>query len=597
MDETAADQSIFTEITEGAAELIPENPKVDTNASEVAVYEDGLKDLFTDLNSKPMKFHLCLPVPEHILEYITKGGGEVVNEYNGPDIILIADPRGNFRTVYEHLKIVSYLFVEDSYKKGTLMRLVDYTVHDPNARSALRYFTPEEDAYLFEEIRKRPWFGYKGHQIYREIAQLDFFVARHRTAASLRERIRTLKYDIKYVYLESSNSRTLQKDSQGRLIRDYDLRRKANGFTAVEDFLLCKDIYLNLNPIADEHGFESMNFTTGFFDLYHDAYPQHTAESWRQRYKNFLSVFGIANYLKYYIVEYRAHRAPFPANLANKEWMQARKHQKRTGEGPLLYFPHVPTDNDLLKAEYLESIPVPEPRPKNDRILATTASMFLEPKPMLTQEQNIAAAAQRQQAVREADDHDDQLHPAKRSKITPQDASNSNLTIDPQIGELHYNETPAFVDDVTSSFLELTFSRSRVNYGPPMDLQAIASYKEQFDKMLYTILDPSTAMSPKNLSKELANLGIQEYYSVFLMLRCNSKKSLVLECIKNYIATDGAEYLARRPGIFSNKAVEWLRTRDPSLLQILKEYHGEAEVEQQLKSVTKTNSNEWKNAK
>ncbi|KAH3661641.1 hypothetical protein OGAPHI_006491 [Ogataea philodendri] len=553
-----------------------------TDISQLQGTPSPQTDLFLDASNKPIKFYLYPPLDQNqqLIHLIESHSGLVVGGVT-KDTVILSSPDFLMSEDLKRFHVYSYKFVQDSISKG-IQPLISYILHSPstviasndlnslNGPATMRYFTPDEDAYLFEEIRKRPWMGYKGHQIYKDISEEDYFKQRQRSAASLRERIRTLKYDIEYVYKAGPN-RTLLKDSNGNYIKDYNIKKKTTSFTAWEDFEMCKTIYTKLRPSVDEKGFEIINFPTGFFDNYANTHPNHTSESWRQRYKNFLSLFGVTNYLKYCIMQVRQEKEALAANVANKDWLSARKHLKKAA-GPKLYFPNIPEGNDFVDEnldifetpEFGEPEIVPAPRPENQ---------FLRPTPQEQIEQSIAMAAQNQAdndlaaAFKSFRDSQPSGPPAKRAKIEQSNSAN----IDPAIEGM---QSPLeFIDEPTVRFSDPRFLQAFKKEGPAIDLANVAAQKESFFSKLDDVLDSNLTVPTKTLFYRLTNLGIKEYYLVFLFHRCNSNRSLVLDCIKNYVETNGDVLLAQKPGIWSDKALEWLEKGDEHSLELLEAYH------------------------
>ena len=411
---------------------------------------------------------------------------------------------------------------------------------------SVRYFTDEEDKVLMEEIRKRHWMGIKGHSIYEAISKMPYFVSRRRTPASLRERMRTLKYKVGYVYKVDKKNRLL-KDANGNYIKTTQIASKLTPYTAEDDLLLCKTIYLKLDIVTDDKGFESVVFPTNFFDKFAIVYDTHTPESWRQRYKNYLSIFGIANYIKYYIMEVKNDEEPLPANIANKEWLQARKHIKKT-DCPRLYFPNIPQENEFID-ENLYYIALP----------AYDTKIFEFDNPFRN--------------IKKEESEGFSPEPTPSSNVgTAEETNETEKPIEEATAGTDYD---SFADEPTTEFIEVAFKKSYRKYGPPIDLAHVSDKKALINifKQIFSV--QGEKLAPRELSKRLLEEGVQEYYTVFLIYRCNSIKSLVLESLLNYVDTDGAELLVMKPGIWSNKCIEMFEKHDPKLEMILKRYHGE----------------------
>lgn len=593
--------------------------------------------LFTSKDGTPYVFYLCPPLStnETFNILIRDHGGEITNNPNADKCVIIAVPDHipeslKYHRVYSwrviensiacgyQLEYSNYLIRQNSHKRhadGTSMNgeeeegdprepIVPYSDNNSSPTSnnnhtrnnhnlalvptnneeslvvhsniirkhGMKYFTSEEDATLLEEIRKRPWLGYRGHQIYKEISQLDFFKERGRTAASLRERIRTLKYNVGYVYKVDSNHHLLV-DENGNYVRTYLLQNRVNPFTAADDFGLCKVVYERLHPKENDSGFETILFPTNFFDKYSGIFPHHTAESWRQRFKNYLAIFGVANYLKYFIVQRKQGRQPLPSNLANRDWIKARRSLRKT-DGPRLYFPNIPIENEFID-ENIDTIEVPEIDGKNLETLT----------PMSWNDNRSSRPRSQQPAPKRQRTNNSSATPAPvTSTESLKDTTHRALTNPESISQ--------FIDVPTTNFKEKTFVRSYRKYGEPMNIKLALENKRLF----YVKLDQAfshESLSPKQLSGQLRKLGIKEYYTVFLMHRCNSNRKLVEESIKHYVETNGHELLCLEPGAWSNKSLDWLNLRNQHLSDLLKKYHGEENFESQIEALRRTGCINW----
>ncbi|GMF97652.1 DNA binding protein [[Candida] boidinii] len=571
-------------------------------------------------------------------------------------------------------------------------------------KAPVRFFNAQEDHMLLEEIRKRPWMGFRGHQIYKDISETDYFKLTRRTPASLRERIRTLRYDIQYVYKADSRNKLL-KDKDGNYIKVYTIKNKTTPFTATEDFLACKAMFTKLKPTLDEKGFDKLNFPTGYFDQYSKENPNHTPESWRQRYKNFIILFGIANYIKYYISTVKQNCEPLPVNLANKGWIVQRAAWKKNNtDEPLVYEEYNISDSDLLSE--LKTFEPPQTYPESEAINNARKTLKNEARialKLLNNNQTHSATTDENEESEEMEEienseEDEEVGQAKEGKkkninqreqnveglIKPaelvDDASSSSLSpatsteVNPQNDDNNFvinsedvsdeelaaaaaaaaaaasaavyeaaraskralkaSETPLsavkevssknrdevtspskktttsfsqrktkqrstpdtnlppkkkhkvdsnkdqhdlieeFKDEPTTFFLEPTFAKSFQKFGPPVVLTEIKKHRDEFIHKIYNTIDPSNTTTPKEVADKLGTIGIKEYYTVFLMHRCNSNRKLVAKCIQNYLNTDGKELLAMKRGVWSNKAIEYLRSGNSKLLSSLKKYHG-----------------------
>lgn len=574
----------------------------------------GKSDIFVDAAMKPYKFYLCPPLnrSERLVNMVEENGGKVVHDFLQNCIVISSRDYA----VPEDLKsahIYSYEVIQDSANRGAQQEFANYLIHVPTAGResvphqyserkdvhsgddeynydgdhfsgqephgqsdetgnnqllfdaqkpdgtmivfddhSVRYFTDEEDKVLMEEIRKRHWMGIKGHSIYEAISKIPYFVNRRRTPASLRERMRTLKYKVGYVYKVDKKNRLL-KDDNGNYIKTTQITSKLTPYSAEDDLLLCKTIYLKLDIVTDEKGFESVIFPTNFFDKFAIVYDTHTPESWRQRYKNYLSVFGIANYIKYYIMQVKNDEEPLPVNNANREWLQARKHIKKT-DCPRLYFPNIPQENDFID-ENLQYIALPAydskifdfNNPFRNVKKEKSEELSFEPEP-------VPVSAIEPIGEKSETEHSLHDHTARKEN----DA-----------------EDGGFIDEPTTKFIEVAFMKSYAKYGPPMKLDSISDKEGLIDTFIHIFSFHGEKLAPRELSKRLLKEGVQEYYTVFLIYRCNSVKKFVLESLINYVRTNGEELLVTKPGIWSNKCIEMFEQHDPELDRMLKKYHGE----------------------
>ncbi|VUG18121.1 DEBR0S3_02784g1_1 [Brettanomyces bruxellensis] len=584
--------------------------------------------LFVGPDGTSYIFYLCPPLNTNdlLIKMIEEHGGGVT--YDLEHTCIVISVPGNVPDELRSAHIYSYKVIEDSVREGIQQEFGRYLIHNPEVedivqgevdengntvigapdegdmrsgshleddngfntetndlqvlpstisaslatavfprRHGIKYFTPEEDAFLLEEIRKRPWLGFRGHQIYKEIAAMDFFRKRGRSYSSLRERIRTLKYHVGYVY-KATKDHKLLVDENGNYVRTYLIKGRTTSFTAADDFALTKVIYQKLNPSEKPNGFETVLFPTNFFDKFCHIFVQHTSESWRQRFKNYLVIFGIKNYLKYYIVQKKQGLDPQPSNLANKEWMRARRELRKADNALRLYFPNIPMGNKFID-DNIDMIEVPELEGKNLEVFTPV--------------------------IISSNSNDSDEEPVRKKQHTSNNQPHQIESYDPELKEepkTKPEQIIAFVDVPTTSFREKTFVRSYKKYGEPMDLKSIVASKPAFYAKLDSVFSQGS-LSPKQLSFELRKIGIKEYYTVFLMHRCNSNRQLVKKSICHFIETNGHELLCIGPGAWSNKALSWLDKQNEHLNTLLKKYHGEENFESELRSLRRTKSISW----
>lgn len=622
---------------------------------ELPEFPDGI---FVNADHKPYRYYLCPPLDTNsaLVQTIEENGGIVAQDLSH-DSVVIGDKDYPIPESLRDAHIYSYKVVEDSANSGMQVEFSNYLYHQPATDTAnervstadvadtgdeeaivgvsagtdnvdsvsfpvedfenafsnepaaedspptkkqkhgVNYFTQREDEVLKEEIRKRPWLGFKGHQIYKVIAEMPYFRERERTAASLRERIRTLKYDIQYVYKGDEKKKVLLVDNAGNYIKDYTITTKVKPFTAEDDFGLCLFIYQNLPLTKDKRGIETVFFPTKFFDFYSDAFKQHPNESWRQRNKNYLVVFGITNYLKYYILHRKMGEIVPPANEIDRNWMIARRELKKNVDGDVIYFPLIPNEDTFID-ENMDSVEVPGLKEGHAIVLARLKSAN-------------SPIGSVKAASRGAVDETHLLPPVDETHILPapiadpsDTGSNSNheatetLQDDQSIREWassledavsvledqvpdtnEIEQSDVFIDAPTTSFFENAFEKFYASHGAPMDVTAILPQKTEFYARVHDAL--SQDINLKKLPLQLKKFGIQPYYTLFIAHRCSSNPRLMEHAIHHYVESGGRELLSIEPGVWSNKAIKWLQSGDKDKALIA--YHGEDNFNQQKK--------------
>ncbi|GMG36154.1 unnamed protein product [Ambrosiozyma monospora] len=124
------------------------------------------------------------------------------------------------------------------------------------------------------------------------------------------------------------------------------INRKPKRFTAEEDFKFAKTIFAKCKSISvDQRGYESFYIPGSFYKNFAKMNGR-TPESWRQRFKNYLLVFGVMNYLEYHILMIQNKKKPLPVNLANPRWLKARIAAAKVDV--CLHYPGLPADRSLL---------------------------------------------------------------------------------------------------------------------------------------------------------------------------------------------------------------------------------------------------------
>ena len=218
-------------------------------------------------------------------------------------------------------------------------------------------FTEDEDEFILDVVRKNPT-RRTTHTLFDEISH---YVPNH-TGNSIRHRFRVyLSKRLEFVY-KVDNVGKLIRDESGNLIKTEvlppSLKRK---FIAEEDYMLAmaikRQFYRDLYQIDPESGSSLINnddtptaiakrnmtmdpnhipgheptfekFRTEgrrgpiareFFKNFAEDEPSHTENAWRDRFRKFLLVYGLDEYIDYYEGEVAANRPPQPIkNMTNR---------------------------------------------------------------------------------------------------------------------------------------------------------------------------------------------------------------------------------------------------------------------------------------
>lgn len=198
-------------------------------------------------------------------------------------------------------------------------------------------FTPEEDAFILDEVRKNPH-RRSTHQLFKEIA---IKLGKH-TGNSIRYRFRThLASSLNYVYKVDSNG-ILQLDENKNLIVSNELPPTVkNKFTADDDYLLAKEVKKRLSLLNSSNGNDNSIIDSKpiplpgkFFEELQENYPHHTKAAWRDRYRKFIVPYGLENYIKYYEEQKSQNLQPDEIkNFTGKNLYKSSKKFRQTSIG------------------------------------------------------------------------------------------------------------------------------------------------------------------------------------------------------------------------------------------------------------------------
>lgn len=610
-----------------------------------------MSNLFTNETGEPYNFYLtsALRGREDLVEAIKSHGGRVVEDTQ--EMIVLGDGPNDVDPELADAYIYSYHVVFDSIKQGALMSFGEYLIRVPNIidpalenqkdqgqqvdhhqddqmdpyhmeliddavssnkewleetevhSTGPRYFTKEESDYLIEEVRKRPWMGLKGHMMYNEISRLPYFVQRMRSADSLRERMRTLNFDVGYVYkTDRVNKHRLLVDKDGNYIRTAAISKKANVYTVADDLILCKTIYKQLTVEENIKGFEVVEIPSSFYNKYSLVYTGHSKESYRQRLKKFIIPFGIKNYLKYYIKCIIENEEPKPVNTANVEWLNARRQYRELPETDIIemYYPDVPVENEWIDNNWQFTKIEGEVGVVFENTLARKTNLELQDQEgdetsginstdgktnkISYEEVEAYLSLIGEGAIPDKELNDDEFHQEIYEIFNGQSSSSKiqeHVITQQEAIEIAENNKLKFVDEPTTKIdpFYVSFSHGK----PAINLDLIEN-KEDFKAQVLEITQRKS-FSMTQLSDLLTNLHIMKYYSLFLIFRCNNDTENIYKCICNYVETNGEQKTIAQPGVWTTKSIEWLTSDDNDKKLAVEKYHGAASSSQVLKTL------------
>lgn len=202
-------------------------------------------------------------------------------------------------------------------------------------------FNSEKDEFIIQKVRKHPRYR-NSHKFFEELASYD--ILKGHTGNSVRSRYRNhLQSKVKYVW-DTDEDGEIRVDDNGRkikvLLSEYQGSLK-NNFTAEDDYLLCSEVakisglpyeteskasfdvedFYNdkikkANNNSDSNYSDLNPVTYSFFDKMYRKNPNHTLHSWRDRFRKYVCIDVIPDYLKYYqrCLKLKIH----PKNLPRK---------------------------------------------------------------------------------------------------------------------------------------------------------------------------------------------------------------------------------------------------------------------------------------
>ncbi|CUM67196.1 uncharacterized protein PRCAT00004889001 [Priceomyces carsonii] len=218
-------------------------------------------------------------------------------------------------------------FIDDCINHETLVDLSNYQnpelLYEQSSQKQPKShikFSRAEDEFILEQVRRNPR-KRNSHAFFDKLANLE--PLRDHSGNSIRSRYRAhLRPRLEFIYKTDSKDNLLT-DSKGNLVRvsveDFPFTLK-NRFTADDDYSLCKGILkynIDLN-LENFNPYANLTVPVSFFGNFirNKEAKGHTVHSWRDRYRKFVSKYGVQNYIDYYEACMNENRIPEP--ITNK---------------------------------------------------------------------------------------------------------------------------------------------------------------------------------------------------------------------------------------------------------------------------------------
>lgn len=296
-----------------------------------------VKQLFTTPDGKALMFHIpeAEPLRSKYIKMIIDNGGVVTDNNISQCIILSSTHLSNGYNIQ---------WLHDSINQGFVGNLKLYqfqSIPEPRQKPKERghnRFNQDKDEFIIKNIRLNPRYR-NSHVFFNKLAESD--ILKGHTGNSVRSRYRNhLQSQITWVY-DIDEHDQIKRDVFGHKLKIEFLKFQGtlkNNFTPQHDYLLCveaaKVIGLNINfenenfniddfyyqhikLINDSSSLSSNSpITYSFFDKMYRLKPIHSLHSWRDRFRKYVSLELIPNYIKYY--EKCVRMNILPKNLPRK---------------------------------------------------------------------------------------------------------------------------------------------------------------------------------------------------------------------------------------------------------------------------------------
>ncbi|KAI5952238.1 RAP1 [Candida jiufengensis] len=313
-------------------------------------------------------------------------------------------------------------------------------------------FSTEKDEYILEQVRKNPKLR-NSHEFFSKLATTEM-LSMH-TGPSIRSRYRIyLESNLKYVYKTDDRNRLI-KDSNGELIKistDELPETLRNKFTPEDDLHLClqaeewsKEVCKQNNTVYDPYPKKSLPYS--FFNQLYKKFPRHTLNSWRDRYRYFITDGTIEQFKKYYndcitknqipkclkrvpkhLTEFTANVENLRQDIASRELRSAERVENDRSQAAAEVQPDKEVSNEVIDEDIL-FVQEAEIRARQD--IAAQDKADAEKKKKLQQQQ--------QQQQEEESALDEEIGELKSSNID--DALNRNKTEEIEVPKLSAVET------------------------------------------------------------------------------------------------------------------------------------------------------------
>lgn len=285
-----------------------------------------VKPLFTRPDGKSLIFYIAKdePLRSKYTKMIIENGGVVTDNepavHNMSQIIVLSS---NHVTNGYNIQ-----WLNDSINQGFVGNLKLYQYQNMiQPRQKLKErghnrFNQEKDEFIIKNIRLNPRYR-NSHVFFNKLAESD--ILKGHTGNSVRSRYRNhLQSQITWVYDTDENDQ-IKRDVYGHKLKIEFLKFQGtlkNNFIPEHDYLLCVEAakVIGLNTHFPDENFDIDDFyynhiklvndssslptnspiTYSFFDKMYRLKPIHSLHSWRDRFRKYVSIELIPNYIRYY---------------------------------------------------------------------------------------------------------------------------------------------------------------------------------------------------------------------------------------------------------------------------------------------------------